>query len=151
MINFYNNFLSCRHFSYLEGGLWVHSTADAAAQGKSTFSNIYQSTKMFKMWKIEHCILPPHTQGVTFPGLGVFTFSQKKIDVGSNKFIVIQRPVFVLSEKFVQTHSLQYPKQHTSGQCLLRSTVWKVKICANCFKFFCSLHTIMICTVHHDV
>ena len=55
-------------------------------------------------------------QGVTIPGLGVFTFSQKKIDVGSNKFIVIQRPVFVLSEKFVQTHSLQYPKQHTSGQ-----------------------------------
>ena len=54
-------------------------------------------------------------QGVVIPGLGVFTFSQKKIDVGSNKFIVIQRPVFVLSEKFVQTHSLHYPKQHTSG------------------------------------
>lgn len=55
------------------------------------------------------------TQGVGIPGLGMFTFSQKKIDVGSNKFIVIQRPVFVLLEKFVQTHSLHYSKQHTSG------------------------------------
>ena len=52
------------------------------------------------------------------PGLGMFTFSQKKIDVGSNKFIIIQRPVFVLSEKFVQTHSLRYPKQHTSGMII---------------------------------
>lgn len=54
-------------------------------------------------------------KGVTIAGLGTFTFSQKKIDVGSNKFIFIQRPVFVLSEKFAQTHSLQYTKHHTSG------------------------------------
>ena len=55
-------------------------------------------------------------QGVSIQGLGTFTFSQKKLDVGSNKIIVIQRPVFVLSEKFVQTHSLHYTKQHTSGE-----------------------------------
>lgn len=48
-------------------------------------------------------------------GLGTFTFSKRRIDVGSNKFIVIQRPVFVLSEKFAQTHSLHYVKQHVSG------------------------------------
>lgn len=59
--------------------------------------------------------LPLSIQGVSIPGLGVFTFSQKKIDVGSNKFIVIQRPVFVLSEKFAQTHSLHITKQHTAG------------------------------------
>ena len=59
--------------------------------------------------------LPLSLQGVAIPGLGVFTFSQKKIDVGSNKFIVIQRPVFVLSEKFAQTHSLHITKQHTAG------------------------------------
>ena len=59
---------------------------------------------------------PSPSQGVTIAGLGTFTFSQKKIDVGSNKFIVIQRPVFVLSEKFAQTHSLQHTKQHTSGE-----------------------------------
>ena len=56
-----------------------------------------------------------YSQGVTIHGLGTFTFSQKKIDVGSNKFIVIQRPVFVLSERFAQTHSLKYTKQHISG------------------------------------
>ena len=48
-------------------------------------------------------------------GLGTFTFSKRSIDVGSNKFIVIQRPVFVLSERFAQTHSLHYVKQHVSG------------------------------------
>lgn len=54
-------------------------------------------------------------QGVTVLGLGTFTFSQKKIDIGSNKFIIIQRPMFVLSERFAQIHSLQHNKQHSPG------------------------------------
>ncbi|XP_013385182.1 coiled-coil domain-containing protein 81 [Lingula anatina] len=55
-------------------------------------------------------------KAVHLPGLGTFTFTQKKLDIGNNKFILIQRPVFVLSEKFAQTHGLQYTKHHVSGQ-----------------------------------
>ncbi|XP_030851180.1 coiled-coil domain-containing protein 81-like [Strongylocentrotus purpuratus] len=55
-------------------------------------------------------------KGVQIHGLGTFTFTQKKIDIGNNKFILIQRPVFVLSEKFAQTHRLSYTKHFTSGQ-----------------------------------
>lgn len=55
-------------------------------------------------------------KGVNIPGLGTFTFSQKKLDVGNNKYILIQRPVFSLSEKFAQTHGLHTTKHHVSGQ-----------------------------------
>ncbi|XP_054753311.2 coiled-coil domain-containing protein 81-like [Lytechinus pictus] len=55
-------------------------------------------------------------KGVQIHALGTFTFTQKKIDIGNNKFILIQRPVFVLSEKFAQTHGLSYTKHFTSGQ-----------------------------------
>ncbi|XP_015759118.1 PREDICTED: coiled-coil domain-containing protein 81-like [Acropora digitifera] len=55
-------------------------------------------------------------KGVCVPGLGTFTYSQKKLDVGNNKYIQIQRPVFILSEKFAMTHQLDYTKHHTTGQ-----------------------------------
>lgn len=55
-------------------------------------------------------------KGVCVPGLGIFTYSQKKLDVGNNKYIQIQRPVFMLSEKFAMTHALNYTKHHTTGQ-----------------------------------
>lgn len=55
-------------------------------------------------------------KGVNIPGIGTFTFSQKKLDIGNNKFMLIQRPVFVLSEKFAQTHALENPKHFTPGQ-----------------------------------
>ncbi|XP_070568959.1 coiled-coil domain-containing protein 81-like [Ptychodera flava] len=55
-------------------------------------------------------------KGVQIPGLGTFTFSQKKLDIGNNKYILIQRPVFILSEKFAMTHALNYSKYHTTGQ-----------------------------------
>ncbi|XP_071956256.1 coiled-coil domain-containing protein 81-like isoform X3 [Antedon mediterranea] len=55
-------------------------------------------------------------KGVQIHGLGTFTFSQKKLDIGNNKFILIQRPVFVLAEKFAQTHGLHYTKHYTLGQ-----------------------------------
>ena len=57
-----------------------------------------------------------HVQkGVNIPGLGSFTFVQKKLEIGNNKILLIQRPVFVLSEKFAQTHALQHSKHHTTG------------------------------------
>ncbi|XP_043547507.1 coiled-coil domain-containing protein 81-like isoform X3 [Chiloscyllium plagiosum] len=53
-------------------------------------------------------------KGVHILGLGTFTFSQQKLDVG-HKLILLQRPVFVMSEKLVQIHGLSYTKQHVSG------------------------------------
>lgn len=58
-------------------------------------------------------------KGVNIPGIGTFTFSQKKLDIGNNKFMLIQRPVFVLSEKFAQTHALENPKHFTPGKYIL--------------------------------
>ncbi|KAJ3593124.1 hypothetical protein NHX12_005461 [Muraenolepis orangiensis] len=46
--------------------------------------------------------------GVHVAGLGTFTFSQLKLDVG-NQLLVVQRPVFLLAEKLVQSQNL---KQH---------------------------------------
>lgn len=54
-------------------------------------------------------------KGVQIPGLGSFSISQKKLEVGNNKFILTQRPVFNVSEKFAQTHGLQFQKYHVPG------------------------------------
>ncbi|XP_069495838.1 coiled-coil domain-containing protein 81 [Ambystoma mexicanum] len=54
-------------------------------------------------------------KGVHIQGLGTFTLSRQKIDIGSNKFVLIQRPVFVVSEKFAQTHGLKHSKIHATG------------------------------------
>uniref|UniRef100_A0A4W3IW39 Coiled-coil domain containing 81 n=1 Tax=Callorhinchus milii TaxID=7868 RepID=A0A4W3IW39_CALMI len=51
--------------------------------------------------------------GVHIPNLGTFTFSQQKLDMG-HKQILMQRPVFLMSEKNVQDHGLTYTKQHVS-------------------------------------
>uniref|UniRef100_A0AAZ3R0P9 Coiled-coil domain-containing protein 81 n=1 Tax=Oncorhynchus tshawytscha TaxID=74940 RepID=A0AAZ3R0P9_ONCTS len=48
-------------------------------------------------------------KGVYIAGLGSFTFSQQKLDVG-NKFVLIQRPIFLLSEKLSQSHGLKQVK-----------------------------------------
>lgn len=55
-------------------------------------------------------------KGVAIQGLGVFSFAVKTIDIGNNRRISLQRPVFLLSEKFSGTHCIHYPKQHTPGQ-----------------------------------
>lgn len=55
-------------------------------------------------------------KGVNIAALGTFTFSQKKLDIGNNKFIMMQRPIFMLSERFAQTHNLQSTKYHVPGQ-----------------------------------
>ncbi|XP_076838678.1 coiled-coil domain-containing protein 81-like [Brachyhypopomus gauderio] len=48
-------------------------------------------------------------KGVCIPGLGAFTFSQQKLELGS-KYILIQRPIFLLSEKISQSHCLKQTK-----------------------------------------
>ncbi|XP_044143033.1 coiled-coil domain-containing protein 81 [Bufo gargarizans] len=54
-------------------------------------------------------------KGVQIPGLGTFTLSRQKLDVGNNKFIIMQRPVFLLSEKLAQVHGLKFNKVFTTG------------------------------------
>ncbi|KAL8620974.1 hypothetical protein ACOMHN_035910 [Nucella lapillus] len=54
-------------------------------------------------------------KGVQIPNFGTFSFSQKKLDVGNNKFVLMQRPVFNISEKFSQTHGLQFTKYTVPG------------------------------------
>ncbi len=50
-----------------------------------------------------------------FKGFGTFSFVQKKIDIGNNKIVLVQRPVFAISEKFAQTHNLQFTKYPVAG------------------------------------
>ncbi|XP_071344860.1 coiled-coil domain-containing protein 81-like isoform X2 [Trachinotus anak] len=45
-------------------------------------------------------------KGVHLAGLGTFTFSQQKLDVG-NKFTMIQRPIFLLAGKLLQSLGLK--------------------------------------------
>ncbi|ELW68941.1 coiled-coil domain-containing protein 81 [Tupaia chinensis] len=54
-------------------------------------------------------------KGVQIPGLGTFTFMRQKLEVGNNKFILIQRPMFIVAEKLVQTHGLKQNKVYTPG------------------------------------
>ncbi|XP_037696917.1 coiled-coil domain-containing protein 81 isoform X2 [Choloepus didactylus] len=54
-------------------------------------------------------------KGVHIPGLGTFTFMRQKLEVGNNKFILIQRPMFIMAEKLVQIHGLKQNKVYTPG------------------------------------
>jgi len=56
-----------------------------------------------------------NSKGVNIPNLGTFSFTQKKIDIGNNKIILVQRPVFVIAERFAQTHALNYTKYPVAG------------------------------------
>ncbi|CAF0963041.1 unnamed protein product [Adineta ricciae] len=55
------------------------------------------------------------SKGVTIPGFGTFTFVHKRIDVGNNKYLLIQRPIFAFSEKFAQTHALKFTHYPVNG------------------------------------
>uniref|UniRef100_H2ZFM6 CCDC81 HU domain-containing protein n=1 Tax=Ciona savignyi TaxID=51511 RepID=H2ZFM6_CIOSA len=92
--------------------------ADARKNRFSAIPNLSEED-IISVWDAvsEYVELQMCTQrGVHIPNLGTFTFTHKKMDIGNNKFILIQRPVFLLSEKFAQTHALQYTKHHTTGE-----------------------------------
>ncbi|KAI2562215.1 coiled-coil domain containing 81 [Homo sapiens] len=55
-------------------------------------------------------------KGVQIPAFGTFTFIRQKLEVGNNKFILIQRPVFIMVEKLVQIHGLKQNKVYTPGE-----------------------------------
>ncbi|KAM3837474.1 coiled-coil domain-containing protein 81 [Vipera latastei] len=54
-------------------------------------------------------------KGVQIPGLGTFSFLREKLQVGSNRSILLQRPVFLLSEKLAQIHGLKFNKIRIPG------------------------------------
>ncbi|CAF4291481.1 unnamed protein product [Rotaria socialis] len=55
------------------------------------------------------------SKGVAIPGFGTFSFIHKRIDIGNNKYILIQRPIFDFSEKFAQTHGLKFTHYPVNG------------------------------------
>ena len=83
---------------------------------------IWNKTRSFSL------IIHPHNkiicvlcflQGVNIPGLGSFTFSQRNLDMGHGRQVLVQRPVFQLAEKFAQTHALNYTKHYVTGKMIL--------------------------------
>ncbi|KAK9402538.1 coiled-coil domain-containing protein 81 [Crotalus adamanteus] len=54
-------------------------------------------------------------KGVQIPGLGTFSFLREKLQIGSNRSIFLQRPVFLLSEKLAQIHGLKFNKIRIPG------------------------------------
>jgi nucleoid DNA-binding protein len=52
---------------------------------------------------------------VIIPGFGTFSFIHKRIDIGNNRFLLFQRPVFALSEKIAQTHGLKSTRYPING------------------------------------
>ncbi|XP_042343523.1 coiled-coil domain-containing protein 81-like [Plectropomus leopardus] len=57
-------------------------------------------------------------KGVHLAGLGTFTFSQQKLDIG-NKFRMIQRPIFLLTGKLVQSLGLKQVRPLAAGEHIL--------------------------------
>ena len=55
-------------------------------------------------------------QGVKIPKFGTFSFSQRRLDVGNNRSITMQRPVFNISEKFANAYGLQFTKYIVPGK-----------------------------------
>lgn len=90
-----------------------------ATKGRfSTIKDSLSESDVSSVWEnVSGYIEKQMTQqkGVQIPGLGVFSISQKKLEVGNNKFVLTQRPVFNVSEKFAQTHGLQFQKYHVPG------------------------------------
>lgn len=93
--------------------------ADAKKNRYSTIKDALSDDDVSNVWEnVSRFIENQMTQqkGVNINALGTFTFTQKRLDIGNNKFIMIQRPIFMLSEKFAQTHNLQSTKYHVPGQ-----------------------------------
>ncbi|KAM9320760.1 coiled-coil domain-containing protein 81 [Gastrophryne carolinensis] len=90
---------------------------DAGTQGFPTLPRLSKDD-VCAIWACVSDFIEHHMsqqKGVQIPGLGSFTLSRSKLDIGNNKFILVQRPVFLLSEKFAQIHGLKHNKIFTTG------------------------------------
>jgi len=88
---------------------------------KNKYSNIWNvltDSEVIGVWDSVAAFVKKNMdqqKAVSIPGLGTFTFTQTRLDVGNKKFVLSQRPVFVLSEKLVQTHALRQKKYTVPG------------------------------------
>ncbi|XP_057306589.1 coiled-coil domain-containing protein 81-like isoform X2 [Hydractinia symbiolongicarpus] len=99
----------------------VRDLIDAARSNKFSILRKLSADgqEVFDVWDhisqlVEHHMI--RKKAVNIPGLGIFTFTSSKLDVGHNKYILIQRPVFILSEKLAGTHRLTQSKYHVQGE-----------------------------------
>lgn len=53
-------------------------------------------------------------RGVLIPGFGTFTYVEQRLDIGNKKELLKLKPFFLLSDKFAQTHSIQFEKEHVN-------------------------------------
>ncbi|XP_054829918.1 coiled-coil domain-containing protein 81 [Eublepharis macularius] len=88
--------------------------------GRSLFYTLSKLTseEIFSIWDTVFEFVEKQlsmNKGVLIPGLGTFSFLRQKLEIGSNKYSLIQRPVFLLSEKLVQIHGLKRSKIYTPG------------------------------------
>ncbi|XP_044521956.1 coiled-coil domain-containing protein 81 [Gracilinanus agilis] len=95
------------HPALLEIGRQVFPTLPSLSQDE--VSNIWANVSEFVERQLSL------RKGVQIPGFGTFTFIRQRLDVGNNKFILLQRPVFVMAEKFAQMHGLRQNKVFTPG------------------------------------
>ncbi|XP_074160776.1 coiled-coil domain-containing protein 81 [Sminthopsis crassicaudata] len=95
------------HPALLEIGKQVFPTLPSLSQDE--VSNIWANVSEFVERQLSL------RKGVQIPGFGTFTFVRQRLDVGNNKFILLQRPVFVMAEKFAQMHGLKQNKIFTPG------------------------------------
>ncbi|XP_068927169.1 coiled-coil domain-containing protein 81 [Petaurus breviceps papuanus] len=95
------------HPALLELGKQVFPTLPSLSQDE--VSNIWANVSEFVERQLSL------RKGVQIPGFGTFTFVRQRLDVGNNKFILLQRPVFVIAEKFAQMHGLKQNKVFTPG------------------------------------
>ncbi|XP_063675495.1 coiled-coil domain-containing protein 81-like isoform X2 [Bolinopsis microptera] len=55
-------------------------------------------------------------KAVNMTGLGMFSVLKRSLDLGSDRRVYVQRPIFVLSEKFAKLHGITYAKYQSPGE-----------------------------------
>jgi nucleoid DNA-binding protein len=53
-------------------------------------------------------------RGTVIPGFGTFTYIEQRLDIGRKQEILKLMPWFVISEKMVKTHSIDYEKAYVN-------------------------------------
>ena len=51
-------------------------------------------------------------------GLGMFSVLKRSLDLGSDRRVYVQRPIFILSEKLAKLHGITYAKYQSPGKWL---------------------------------
>lgn len=102
----------------------INKISQAKSQQTSASIVNLNDEDVVKIWDAVSAYIESYmkqAKGVNIPGFGTFSFIQKRIDVGNNKYLLIQRPVFVLSEKIAQNHGLRYTRYPINGSIPLHS------------------------------